>query len=285
MTTDEPPSGPAALEWSALADLASGLATEAGGIALDLATQARSDTSTKSSSADLVTIADRSAEDLIVAGLLGARPHDAIEGEEGTSRPGTSGVVWHIDPIDGTTNYVFDIPAYAVSIAAEVDGDVVAGVVFDPAGSILYRAVKGQGATRNGDALSCSTRDELETALVATGFSYLADRRKRQAEILVDVLPRVRDIRRFGSAALDLCAVATGQVDGYYERGLNQWDLAAGALVATEAGAIVENLRGGKPDGSFVLAAGPGLFRLIQSVLAALSADSDDAEAAEPTIV
>lgn len=256
-----------------LADLASDLATRAGRIALDLAQTARNETTTKSSATDLVTSADTAAEKLIVDRLMAERPEDGIESEEGTSLPGTSGVVWHIDPIDGTTNYVYDIPAYAVSIAAAVADAVVAGAVFDPAHQLLYRAVKGHGATCNGEELRCSTNQNLATALVATGFSYSSDHRRRQAEILVEVVPRIRDIRRFGSAALDLCAVATAQVDAYYERGLNRWDLAAGVLVASEAGARVENLRGGEPDGSFVLAAPPGLFRPLHELLVAQEAD------------
>lgn len=262
-------------ELTALADLACRLATDAGSTALELAEKARSETTTKSSATDLVTIADRAAEDLIVQGVLAERPGDGIEGEEGTSRPGTSGVVWHIDPIDGTTNYVYDVPAYAVSIAAAIDDAVVVGTVFDPAQQLLYRAITGHGATCNDRPLRCSSKPDLATALVGTGFSYLADRRRRQAEILVDVLPLIRDIRRFGSAALDLCAVATGQVDAYYERGLNRWDLAAGALVAQEAGAVVENLRGGAPDGAFVLAAGPSLFPELRALLTRLDADGD----------
>ncbi|MCP3987747.1 MAG: inositol monophosphatase [Actinomycetia bacterium] len=264
------------LDWVALADLATQLAGEAGARALELATSARRSTSTKSSVTDLVTTADTAAEELIVAGLDRARPDDGIEGEEGSSRSGATGVVWHIDPIDGTTNYVYDIPAWSVSIAASIPNPAatesgprvtVAGVVFDPANQLLFRAIKGSGATRNGDPLSCSTKDELETALVATGFSYRAERRRNQAQVLVEVLPRIRDIRRFGSAALDLCAVATGQVDAYYERGLNRWDLAAGLLVATEAGAVAGNLAGGPADTSFVLASAPGLFGSLQDLL------------------
>lgn len=274
MTTDDRSKSLSAESWPGFADLASELALSAGRTVLDMARTARTETATKSSATDLVTSADTAAERLIVDGILATRPDDGIEGEEGTSRPGMSGVVWHVDPIDGTTNYVYDLPAFSVSIAAAVDDEVVAGVVFDPAHNHLYRAVRGLGATRNGDVLRCSTIDDAAIALVATGFSYAADRRREQARLLVDVLPVVRDIRRFGSAALDLCAVGSAQVDAYYERGLNRWDLAAGALVARESGAIVENLRGGEPDGTFVLAAGPGLFETLQRLLAGLNADS-----------
>lgn len=259
--------------WPELGEIACRLATEAGQVAIDMADSARASTSTKSSSVDVVTAADRAAEALIVAGLLAARPDDGILGEEGASHVGPSPVVWHVDPIDGTTNYVYDIPAFSVSIAAEYDGELVAGAVYHPSRDMLYRAVAGQGAWRNDIALTTTSKDDLSTSLVATGFSYLADRRRRQAEVLIDLLPAVRDIRRFGSAALDLCAVAVGEVDAYYERGLNRWDLAAGTLIASEAGAIVENLRGGPPGDDFVLAAGPNLFGPLQTLLTKVDAD------------
>jgi myo-inositol-1(or 4)-monophosphatase len=280
------------IDGNELADLAAELAVAAGNRARELATSARRSMSTKSSPTDLVTLADTAAEELIVAGLDRARPDDGIEGEEGSNRSGTTGVVWHIDPIDGTTNYVYDLPAWAVSIAASIPataGDgagradravphpsgervMVAGVVFDPTNQNLFQAALGSGATRNGDPIACSTRGELATALVATGFGYRADQRRHQAQVLLEVLPHIRDIRRFGSAALDLCAVATGQVDAYYERGLNRWDLAAGLLVATEAGAVTGNLAGGPADTSFVLASAPELFDPLQDLLVASGA-------------
>ncbi|MEL7156599.1 MAG: inositol monophosphatase family protein, partial [Actinomycetota bacterium] len=211
----------------------------------------------------------------LVEGIVAVRPHDAIEGEEGTSRPGSSNVTWHLDPIDGTTNYVYGVPAFSVSVAAAVDDDVVAGVVVDPSLGIVYRAVAGGGATANGAPLRCSDRDTLATALLATGFSYRAERRRVQAEVLVELLPVVRDIRRFGSAALDLCAVAAGRVDAYYETGLNRWDLAAGALIAAEAGAVVENLSGGRADRSATLAAPPGLFPALRDRLVAIEGTTE----------
>ena len=268
-----PPQDPAPL-WAELADLAGDVACDAGRMVMEMAQSARTSTSTKSSATDLVTAADTAAEKLIVRGVLSVRPDDGIEGEEGSTRPGSSGVVWHIDPIDGTTNYVYDLPAFTVSVAAAIDDVVVAGVVFDPSHDLLYRAVKGGGASCNGVPLQCSSLDQLSTALVATGFSYQAGRRRQQAEVLVGVLPRIRDIRRFGSAAFDLCAVAAGRVDAYYEQGLNRWDLAAGALLASEAGARVENLREGEPDKSFVLAAPPALFEVLRDLLVDQRADS-----------
>jgi myo-inositol-1(or 4)-monophosphatase len=260
-------------QWKALADVAQDLARQAGALVTEMAASARRDPDTKSSTTDLVTAADRAAENHIVDGLLACRPDDAIEGEEGASRPGTSGVTWHIDPIDGTTNYVYDIPAFSVSIAAAVDDRMVAGVVYDPVNDVLYRAVSGQGASCNGEPVRCSANDELATALVATGFGYDRHRRRHQAELLVEILPRVRDIRRFGSAALDLCAVASGRVDAYFERGLNMWDLAAGWLIASEAGAVVGNLHGGPPDTRFLVAAPAALFDPLVGLLADLEAD------------
>ncbi|MEM8926012.1 MAG: inositol monophosphatase family protein [Actinomycetota bacterium] len=251
----------------ALADLAEELAARAGALVMAMAVEARSRTATKSSATDLVTAADKAAEVAIVDGIDAVRPDDAIEGEEGTSRPGTTGVTWHVDPIDGTTNYVYNVPAFSVSIAAAIGDEVVAGAVFDPSLGRMYRAALGRGATVDGLPLRCTDKAELATALVATGFGYGADRRRRQAEALVELLPRIRDIRRFGSAALDLCAVAEGRVDAYYERGLNRWDLAAGALVAAEAGARVGNLDGGGADETFTLAAPPALFEPLAEVL------------------
>ncbi len=258
-----------------LADLALEVARNAADLAGTMAAEARRDPDTKSTGTDLVTVADRAAEAAIVEGVLARRPDDGVEGEEGTSRPGSSGVVWHIDPIDGTTNYVYGLPAYSVSVAAAVDDRVVAGVVVDPSHELHYRAVLGGGATVNGRPLSCSGLDRLDTALVATGFGYDAVRRRHQAEVLLELLPRIRDIRRYGSAALDLCAVAGGLVDAYYERGLNRWDLAAGALIATEAGARVGNLRGGDADGELLLAAPPALFEPLAEVLRRARADAD----------
>jgi myo-inositol-1(or 4)-monophosphatase len=196
-------------------------------------------TEAKSSGSDLVTAVDRAAEAVIVDTILGRRPDDGLLGEEGASRPGTSGVRWIIDPIDGTTNFVLGHPGYSVSIAAEVDGTVVAGAVADPVHGDLYEALVDGGARCNGRPMRVRATERLERAVVATGFSYLAHRRRNQAQVLTTVLPEIADIRRMGSAALDLCSVGVGRVDAYYELGLNEWDLAAGALIAAEAGATV----------------------------------------------
>lgn len=195
--------------------------------------------STKSTSTDVVTEIDTWAEEAVVARILAARPDDGLLGEEGASASGTTGITWVIDPIDGTTNLLYDIPGFSVSIGVEHHGESVAGAVYDPVRSELFSAALGQGATRNGTPIAPSTKTELATALVGTGFSYLTDERFEQSKALQTVLPRVRDIRRLGGAALDLCAVGCGRFDAWFERGIKHWDWAAGALVAREAGAIV----------------------------------------------
>jgi myo-inositol-1(or 4)-monophosphatase len=199
---------------------------------------------TKSSDVDVVTESDRSAERLIRRTVLEARPDDAVLGEEGDDEPGSSGVRWIIDPIDGTVNFLYGIPQYAVSIAAEVDGEVVAGVVLNVATGAEYTATLGGPARCNGRPITVRATAPLSERLIGTGFSYEAGQREVQARALVRLLPRIRDIRRFGSCALDLCAVAQGSLDGYVEEGVNLWDHAAGGLIARSAGARVETDRG-----------------------------------------
>jgi myo-inositol-1(or 4)-monophosphatase len=261
--------------WSGLEALARSVALDAAVLLRSGLGHRRRRIDNKSTATDHVTEMDREAEQLIVERLLAARPDDGVMGEEGADRPGTSGVRWIIDPIDGTTNYVYGFPAFAVSIAARAGDEVVAGAVVDVSADDVYTAHRGGGATRNGEPIRCSAAADLGTALVATGFSYEAARRERQARVLTTVLPRVRDIRRMGAAALDLCAVASGRVDAYYERGLGAWDFAAGALIAAEAGALVRDLNGGAPSPAFVLAAPVG----IAGELAALLRDAGAGEA------
>jgi myo-inositol-1(or 4)-monophosphatase len=236
---------------------------------------ARIEIGTKTSGTDMVTEMDRASEVLIEAELLGARPDDGILGEEGASRAGTSGVRWVVDPLDGTTNYLYGFPGFNVSVAAEVGGRTIAGAVYDVVRDELFSAHEGGGATRDGAPIAPSPAVDLALALVGTGFSYDPARRRRQAEVLVEVLPQVRDIRRQGAAALDLCSVACGRLDAYYEQGLAPWDLAAGGLVATEAGAVVTDLMGGPPRADSVLAASPGIAHGLLDLLA--STDSDRA--------
>jgi myo-inositol-1(or 4)-monophosphatase len=215
---------------------------------------------TKTSPTDVVTAVDLASERLIRERILGVRPHDGFLGEEGDDIEGESGVVWIADPIDGTVNFVYGIPQFAVSIAAQVDGEVVAGVVHNPMSGETFTAVRGDGAWLADRPLLGSACDDMTTALVATGFGYRSDDRAAQAIEVGRLLPTVRDIRRLGSAALDLCFVAAGRVDAYVERGLHPWDLAAGGLIVEEAGGRVEGLNGERAGELLVAAASTALF-------------------------
>jgi myo-inositol-1(or 4)-monophosphatase len=199
---------------------------------------------TKTSQVDVVTEVDRASEQLIRDRLLAKRPDDAFLGEEGDDVEGTSGVRWIVDPVDGTVNLLYGIPAYAVSIAAEVDGEVVAGVVINVASGVEYAAARGAGATRDGRPIHTRPQGPIATRLVATGFAYLPEARALQADGLGRLLPQIRDIRRIGACALDLCAVAEGAADAYLEEGVHTWDHAAGGLIAAEAGAVVRTTPG-----------------------------------------
>ncbi|GII54493.1 inositol monophosphatase [Planotetraspora thailandica] len=228
---------------------------------------------TKSSPTDIVTSLDRAAEQLIRARIGEARPGDAILGEEGGDTPGEGRVRWVVDPIDGTVNFLYGLPAWAVSIAAELDGEIVAGVVYNVPLGELFSASKGGGAWLAGERLHCTTGVPVEAALVATGFAYGAERRRVQAEVLTTLLPTVRDIRRSGSCAIDLCSVAAGRVDAYYERGVNYWDYAAGGLVATEAGARFGSLNGRPSDADVTICADPGLYGELHELLTSIGLD------------
>jgi myo-inositol-1(or 4)-monophosphatase len=234
---------------------------------------------TKSSPTDVVTEMDRASEALIRQRLLATRPGDAILAEEG-GESGSGLVRWIVDPLDGTVNYVYGLADWSVSIAAEVDGVVVAGVVAAPVHGEVFTAVLGRGAwLRAGDAgpvaLRCNTGVPLSEALVATGFGYEVPRRVVQGEVVGALLPQIRDIRRNGGAAIDLCSVAAGRVDAYYERGVNYWDYAAGGLVATEAGARLGGPGGRPPSSSMTVAAEPVLFGELCDVLTGLRAERD----------
>ena len=226
------------LDRSELLDLAVFLARVAGDTARGMRAEALASVETKASPTDLVTRADAAAEQIIVDGIVSARPGDAIVGEEGTARSGETSITWHVDPIDGTTNFVYDIPAWSVSIAAASPGQTEIGVVYSPVADELYTAVRGGGAFLNGRPLTVSDQTDLALSLIGTGFSPHSRIRRVQAGIATTVLPRIRDYRRFGSAALDLCAVAAGRIDGFYETGLNVWDYAAGKLMVEEAGGV-----------------------------------------------
>jgi myo-inositol-1(or 4)-monophosphatase len=237
---------------------------------------------TKSSINDIVTEMDQKSEELLRAHLLGARPDDAILGEEDGASEGTSGITWVIDPIDGTVNYLYEIPAYCVSVAAVI-GDAgtpgqwrpVAGAICNPLTMEIFHARVGGGAhilqRAEDKAIRVNAVDVLLQSLVATGFGYRPEVRARQGQVVAAILPEIRDIRRAGSAALDLCAVACGTVDAYYESGLNPWDLAAGWLIATEAGALVSGLNNLGPGEEAVVAAGPGIHGQLLSRLESLA--------------
>ncbi|GAY16184.1 inositol monophosphatase family protein [Mycobacterium sp. shizuoka-1] len=222
---------------------------------------------TKSTPTDPVTVVDTETELLLRDRLATLRPGDAILGEEGggTAAGDAGTVCWAIDPIDGTVNFVYGIPAYAISIAAQIDGVSVAGAVADVVSGDVYSAASGQGAQVYSDgqrrSLGCSAVTDLSMALVGTGFGYAPRRRAEQAALLAQLLPQVRDIRRVGSAALDLCMVAAGRLDAHYEHGLNVWDWAAGALVASEAGAlaVLPPATDSGADGPLTVVAAPGI--------------------------
>ena len=232
----------------------------------------------KSSPVDVVTAVDKASEELIVARLAAARPDDGVLGEEGASRTGTSGVRWVVDPIDGTVNFLYGVPAYAVSIAAQVNGVVRAGAVVNVATGELFTATSGGGAFLSSPMLAQPVRlrgsnpVSLEQTLVATGFSYRAEQRRAQGAVVARLLPQVRDIRRFGSSALDLCTVAAGRVDAYYELELHLWDYAAGALVAAEAGVTVTGLPGRPFAEPMAIAAASSIAEPFVDLVAALHA-------------
>jgi myo-inositol-1(or 4)-monophosphatase len=265
-----------------LRDLARSIALEAGALAALRRREGVEVADTKSSVVDVVTEADREVERLIRNRLADARPDDGILGEEeGGAQTGTSGLTWVVDPIDGTTNYLYGIPHYAVSIAV-VEGEPdpltwrdVVGVVFNPASGELYSAAAGDGATIStgaaGDTrIQVAAPVPLAEALIGTGFAYASEMRGIQGAIVTGLLPKVRDIRRQGTASLDLCFVAAGRLNAFYERTLSPWDHAAGAIIAREAGAVVKGLADMAPSRDFVLAAEPTLAALIEGELTAL---------------
>lgn len=228
----------------------------------------------KSGATDMVTDMDKASEALIRSVIEAARPDDRIVGEEAGALGGADAEVsWFVDPIDGTTNYVYDHPGYNVSIAAAVNGVTTAAVVADPTHGRTYSAVLGRGAWCDDRLLQLPAHaPALSQTLVATGFGYDAARRGRQGAVVARLLPQIRDIRRMGAAALDLCSVAAGRVDAYYETGLGPWDLAAGALIASEAGATVGSLSGEPIERGELLAAHPEQFDQLRELLVSLGA-------------
>lgn len=261
------PSEPHTATPSDLRALCADIAHEAGSFAHEqrrrLGAGSRAAHDTKSSDVDPVTEFDRATEELVVDRLRAERPDDSIIGEEGADHTGSSGLEWHIDPIDGTVNFVYDLPGWCTSVAVLRDGAPIAGAIYAPVVDELYTAALGEGATINGAPITVSGATDLATSLPATGFSYhLDEHRVEQAERIARILPRIRDIRRQGSAALDLAYVATGRVDAYFEEFVNSWDVAAGVLLVTEAGGTVTAFDGNALDVTApagVLAATPAL--------------------------
>jgi myo-inositol-1(or 4)-monophosphatase len=222
----------------------------------------------KSTPTDLVSAADKAAERLIHARIAAERPDDGFLGEEGADERGSSGLRWVVDPLDGTANFLFGIPQWAVSIAVEDARGVVAGVVFDPPRGELWAAERDGPATLDGTSVRGSEATGLESALIATGFGYDAEVRRAQAATIAALLPEVRDVRRFGAAALDLAWCAAGRFDAYYERGVQAWDVAAGGLLCERAGLLVEPLPEAPPQAGGMLAAPPALIDVLRSRVA-----------------
>jgi myo-inositol-1(or 4)-monophosphatase len=297
--TVDVPHGLVAPEPAELADLESlavEVALEAGRLIVDERPVDLGVAKTKSSATDVVTVMDQRAQDLLRSRIHEARPQDGFLGEEEGGAAARSEITWVVDPIDGTVNYLYGIPAYAVSVAAVV-GDPgrpgawapVAGAVVNPVTRELFRARLGGGAwlrVGEGDARRLAVPDpapDLSQALAGTGFGYAAQRREWQTRVLLEVIPRVRDIRRFGSAALDICAVATGTLDCYFERGLNPWDLAAAWLVLSEAGGVFGGLDGEPPGTPMVVGAPVSLFAQLEPLVRAAAARAGSEDGARGT--
>lgn len=245
-------------EIAALAELAEDVARRAGELLLNRPKIFNLDE--KSGALDFATQMDHQSESLIVSLIKQARPEDGIFGEEGASVPSASGLTWVIDPIDGTVNYLYDLPGWTVSIALKDKDGFIVGVVFAPSLNLIWRAVRNGGATCNGLPIKCNEPVTLDRALLATGFAYDLTRRAEQAKLVGQLLPKIRDLRRTGSCALDISFVASGLVDGQFESGINEWDYAAASLIASEAGAkvtVVPGIWNGAK--SFTLVAGPSL--------------------------
>lgn len=227
--------------------------------------------SAKSSPTDAVSEMDTGSEALLIECLLGARPDDGLLGEEGGERVGTTGVRWVVDPLDGTVNYLYRLPMWGVSVAAEVDGTTAVGVVIAPQLDESYVAAAGHGAwSVRGDRAERIIAPDLANlshALVATGFSYDSGTRAAQGSVVQRLLPQVRDLRRMGAAVIDFCWLARGRVDGYFEQSLNPWDLAAGALIAREAGIIVRAVHGDDEREGVMVAAKPGIADTLRMAL------------------
>ena len=251
-----------------LMNIAASIARQAGDLVATGRSRGTCDGDIKSSPTDVVTQWDRASESLIVGRLGHLRPNDSVLAEEGTQTPGTSGITWFIDPIDGTTNFLYNLSGYAISIAATDDTGTLAAAVYLPVTRELFVAARGHGAWLGARKLQCSPCHDLSMALIGTGFSYHSQRRDAQGTRIAKILPQVRDIRRCGAAAADLCYVADGRLDAYFEEFLQPWDLAAGLLIATEAGAISSDFSGSLIRSEQTLLSTPGIHQAILAILA-----------------
>jgi myo-inositol-1(or 4)-monophosphatase len=260
------------VEPTRLLEIALSVTRGAAELARQLRVEGVTGVTTKSTATDVVTAADQATERYVREELHRLRPGDAVLGEEAGQTAGAGTVRWIVDPIDGTVNYLYGIPHYAVSLAAEVDGVMVAGVVRNAATGEEWTATLGGGAWRGELRLTGSEVTQLGQSLIATGFGYAAARRVHQARVVAGLLPMVRDIRRFGAASIDLCYAAEGRVDGYYEKGLNLWDHAAGGLIATEAGLRVGGLSGTPAGPDLLVTAPAGIWSALHDALADLDA-------------
>ncbi len=255
--------------------VAVGLAQAAGDMALAGRKAGLHNVQTKSTATDMVTEFDRASEKLIVEGMRERRPLDAIVGEEGASIPGTSGITWYIDPIDGTTNFLYDLPAWAVSIGAEDSNGPLAGVVYIPSLGEMFSATRGGGAFLNGAPIHGNTISDVSQALVCTGFSYSAEQRTIQAKRVSQFIHQIRDIRRAGAAAIDLCFVACGRIDAYFEENLHQWDIAAGILIAHEAGCRSGDFSGNPARPAEILTSAPAIYDQLSQLIMAASVQTE----------
>ena len=242
-----------------LLELASEVARRGGEMLLDRFGEPARGVHTKTTPTDLVSDADRDSEKLILDLIRSRRPDDGVVAEEGGGEDSSTGLRWIVDPLDGTVNFLYRIPVWAVSIGVEDFDGALIGVVFDPNRDELFAAIRGRGATLNDEAIAVSDQDDLSQALVGTGFAYDAQVREAQAAVVHKVLPRVRDVRRAGSAALDLASLASGRLDGFYEAHMEIWDRAAGVLIVQEAGGVVSDLPPPLGHSVGVVAANPAL--------------------------
>lgn len=259
-----------------LLELATDLAHRAGTVALHGRRTAGITVDTKSSPTDMVTQFDRECERIIVEGISAARPHDAIVGEEGASRAGTTGIEWHVDPIDGTSNFFFGLPAWSVSIGACDAHGPLLGAVYVPVLDEMFSAERGRGARLNGSPIAPRGATTLADTLLGTGFSYDPARREAHGRLVGRIIGKVRDIRRLGAASVDICFVACGRLDAYAESGLHSWDVMAAQVIATEAGCTVTDFAGNSPVTTEAVVAPPAIHHQVLRMFA-------DAQKGEPT--